>query len=79
MYFTNFVLGLSGSGLRRYKYSAICFNTLIKKLYAKGTVGTTCKAEKGLVNLYGAGFRRTLFCERTAALIFRQSGEACEK
>jgi hypothetical protein len=30
MYFTKSVLGLSGSGLRRYKYSASCLNTPIK-------------------------------------------------
>lgn len=41
MYFTNLVFGLSGSGLRRYKYSAICFSTPIKKLHRKDTVN--CK------------------------------------
>ena len=38
MYFTNLVFGLLGSGLRKYKYSAICFNTPIKKLHPKDTV-----------------------------------------
>ncbi len=40
MYFTKLVLGRSGSGLRRYKYSAICFNTPIKTAY-KDTVGSS--------------------------------------
>ncbi len=31
MYLSHCVLGSVGSGLRRYKYSAICFKTLIKK------------------------------------------------
>ena len=35
MYLTNFVFGLSGSGLRRYKYSAICFRTPIKNCIVK--------------------------------------------
>jgi hypothetical protein len=35
MYFTHWLLGRFGSGLRRYKYSANCFNTPIKKLYLK--------------------------------------------
>jgi hypothetical protein len=40
MYFTNDVLGLSGSGLRRYKYSASCLSTPIKKAVSnKDTAG----------------------------------------
>jgi hypothetical protein len=38
MYFTHWDLGRLGSGLRKYKYSAICFHTPIKKLYHKDTV-----------------------------------------
>ena len=38
MYLTKLVFGLSGSGFLMYKYSAICFNTPIKKLYRKDTV-----------------------------------------
>ena len=38
MYLTNVVLGRSGSGWRKYKYSAICLSTPIKKLYHKDTV-----------------------------------------
>ena len=30
MYFTHWLFGRLGSGLRRYKYSAICFRTPIK-------------------------------------------------
>lgn len=38
MYFTNLVLGRLASGFLMYKYSAICFSTLIKKLHRKDTV-----------------------------------------
>ena len=38
MYLTKLVFGRSGSGFLMYKYSAICFNTPIKKLYRKDTV-----------------------------------------
>lgn len=38
IYFTHWVLGRLGSGLRRYRYSAICFHIPIKKLYHKDTV-----------------------------------------
>lgn len=37
IYFTNVVFGRFGSGFLRYRYSAICFNTPIKKLHHKDT------------------------------------------
>jgi hypothetical protein len=38
MYLTHCDLGRLGSGLRKYKYSASCLITPIKKLYPKDTV-----------------------------------------
>ena len=75
MYFTNCVLGRLGSGLRRYKYSAICFSTPIKKLYRKDTVNQYLSV---LLNGYGAGLRRNLSCFFAEARILKHSGETDE-
>jgi hypothetical protein len=71
MYFTKFDFGLSGSGLRRYKYSAICLSTPIKTVFIK----IQLNSEKVWRNLYGAGLRRTVSCFLAVARLFKQSGD----
>jgi hypothetical protein len=56
MYLTHCELGRLGSGLRRYKYSATCLSTPIKKLYTKDTV----YQKKGSLKL----IRELAFCGR---------------
>lgn len=61
IYFIKLLLGRLGSGLRRYKYSAICFSTLIK-------------SEGKIFQHYGAGLKRCLFCFNSFPLILLASG-----
>ena len=69
MYFTHWLFGRLGSGLRRYKYSASCRSTPIKKLYRKDTVSM----KKGCFR-YGAGVRRIRFCFFEPLLKLHASG-----
>lgn len=72
MYFIHCVRGSSGSGLRRYRYSAIWRSTFIKKLYPKDTV----KPKKGsLRNAYGAGVRRICWPFFDGLRMATQSGD----